>query len=121
MAIQATDDPVRPNPPFKTPQVRIVIDSPSQIAVNEAIPYREFETNPYTVCLTTSLGGHLAFFEMGGGRWHSKPVSNFLNHMATKVDLDHISHKVDGDTVRKPQYGADFDPMRRRMYIAAVE
>jgi hypothetical protein len=41
--------------------------------------------------------------------------------MATKVDLGSISHRVDGDTVRKPLYGASFDPMRRRMYIAAVE
>ncbi|KUI52683.1 hypothetical protein VP1G_00251 [Cytospora mali] len=100
LAIQAADDP---------------------IAVVTAIPYQEFKTNPYTVCLTTSLGGHLAYFEIGGGRWHAKPVSNFLKNMATKVDLDSISHQVDGDTVIKPQYGANFDPMRRRMYIAAVE
>lgn len=45
-----------------------------QIAVERAIPYQEFKKNPHTVCLTTSLGGHLAFFEVGGGRWHAKPV-----------------------------------------------
>lgn len=38
------------------------------------MPYGEFKANPYTVCLTTSLGGHLAYFEPGGGRWHAKPV-----------------------------------------------
>lgn len=51
----------------------MIIDS-TQIAVEKAIPYEEFKKNPHTVCLTTSLGGHLAFFEMGGGRWHAKPV-----------------------------------------------
>lgn len=51
----------------------LIIDS-TQIAVEKAIPYEEFKKNPHTVCLTTSLGGHLAFFEMGGGRWHAKPV-----------------------------------------------
>lgn len=86
-----------------------------------AIPYQEFKANPYTVCLTTSLGGHLAFFEVGGGRWHAKPVSNFLRHMATKVDLDAINHRINGGTVIKPQYGANFDPMRRKMHIAAME
>lgn len=51
----------------------MTIDS-TQIAVERAIPYQEFKKNPHTVCLTTSLGGHLAFFEIGGGRWHAKPV-----------------------------------------------
>jgi predicted alpha/beta-fold hydrolase len=45
-----------------------------QIAVYEAIPFQEFKQNPYTVLLTTSLGGHLSWFEIGGGRWHAKPV-----------------------------------------------
>ena len=54
------------------------IDS-TQIAVERAIPYKEFKKNPHTVCLTTSLGGHLAFFEMGGGRWHAKPVCLISN------------------------------------------
>lgn len=44
--------------------------------MEQAIPYEEFKANPYTVCLTTSLGGHLAFYEPGGGRWHAKPVSH---------------------------------------------
>jgi predicted alpha/beta-fold hydrolase len=34
--------------------------------------------NPYTVLVTTSLGGHLSWFEGGGegDRWHAKPVSS---------------------------------------------
>lgn len=54
--------------------LRKMITDRTQIAVEKAIPYQEFKKNPHTVCLTTSLGGHLAFFEVGGGRWHAKPV-----------------------------------------------
>lgn len=44
------------------------------IAVDEAVPYEEIKQNPYTVLCSTSLGGHLSWFEIGGGRWHAKPV-----------------------------------------------
>ncbi|KAF1353581.1 Alpha/Beta hydrolase protein [Delphinella strobiligena] len=44
------------------------------IAVHEAIPYEEIKQNPYTVMCTTSMGGHLSWFEIGGSRWFSKPV-----------------------------------------------
>ncbi|KAJ4408187.1 hypothetical protein N0V82_009761 [Gnomoniopsis sp. IMI 355080] len=100
LAIQATDDP---------------------IAVEQAIPYEEFKANPYTICLTTSLGGHLAFFEPGGGRWHAKPVVNFFRNMAESVDLKSINHQVNGDTVLKPQYGSGFDPIRRKMLVPIAD
>jgi hypothetical protein len=48
------------------------------IAVNEAIPYEEFKQNPYAVLCTTSLGGHLSWFEFGGHRWHARPVIHYL-------------------------------------------
>ncbi|TQS31831.1 hypothetical protein Golomagni_07875, partial [Golovinomyces magnicellulatus] len=54
LAIHATDDP---------------------IALKDALPYQEFRQNPNTVLITTSLGGHLCWFETGGTRWHTRPVS----------------------------------------------
>lgn len=45
------------------------------ISVDEALPRNEIEQNPYAVLCTTSLGGHLSWFELGGGRWFSKAVS----------------------------------------------
>lgn len=45
------------------------------IACDEAVPYEEIKQNPYTVLCATSGGGHLSWFELGGGRWHAKPVS----------------------------------------------
>ncbi|CAK7223907.1 hypothetical protein SCUCBS95973_005338 [Sporothrix curviconia] len=95
MAIQAKDDP---------------------IAVEEAVPYGEFKQNPYTVLCMTSLGGHLSWFEPGGGRWHAKPVSRFLHNMATKVDLDAIPRDLpDHNSKQRP--GVTFKPLRRKLQI----
>ncbi|KAK3378308.1 Alpha/Beta hydrolase protein [Podospora didyma] len=64
------------------------LDDP--IAVEEAIPYGELMINPNTVLLTTSLGGHLSWFEFGGGRWHARPICNFLRNMVSDINLDAI-------------------------------
>jgi uncharacterized protein len=45
------------------------------IACDEAVPYQEIRQNPYVVMCATNGGGHLSWFESGGGRWHWKPVS----------------------------------------------
>lgn len=54
-------------------------DSPCKIAVKEAIPFEEFRQNPNTILLTTSLGGHLCWFEPGGTRWNTRPVLTTLS------------------------------------------
>ncbi|KAI1377422.1 AB-hydrolase YheT [Hypoxylon crocopeplum] len=92
------------------------VDDP--IASHLSLPYAEASTNPYTVLCTTSLGGHLGWFEIGGGRWHGKPVCNFLNHMAFEVDLDSINYEANGKrTSGNPEFGTNFDPMRRKMLV----
>ncbi|KAK4242489.1 Alpha/Beta hydrolase protein [Achaetomium macrosporum] len=90
------------------------LDDP--IAVREAIPFQEFTQNPYTVLLTTSLGGHLSWFEMGGGRWHARPICNFLKHMATEINLDAVTPNVNGNQTQT-QFNTDFNPMRRKLQI----
>ena len=45
-----------------------------QIAAKEALSLQESAQNPFVVLCTTSLGGHLSWFESGGGRWYAKPV-----------------------------------------------
>lgn len=45
------------------------------IASHDALPFQEVSQTPYGVMLTTSWGGHLGWFELGGGRWFVKPVS----------------------------------------------
>ncbi|KAI0019661.1 AB-hydrolase YheT [Xylariomycetidae sp. FL0641] len=92
------------------------VDDP--IATYLALPEAEAQQNPYTVLCTTSLGGHLGWFEIGGGRWHTKPICNFLNHMAFKVDLDSIDPKT-GAKVEfgTPESAGEFDPVRRKMHV----
>ncbi|KKA24545.1 hypothetical protein T310_1446 [Rasamsonia emersonii CBS 393.64] len=101
------------------------------ISVKEAIPYNEFAQTPYGVLLTTSWGGHLGWFEIGGSRWFTKPAANFLNLMAKEIDLNapfvpenkemlygrpvaNGSANKDVDKSPKPE----FDPMRRKMYMS---
>jgi predicted alpha/beta-fold hydrolase len=90
------------------------LDDP--IAVREAIPFQEFTQNPYTVLLTTSLGGHLSWFELGGGRWHARPICNFLKHMATEINLDAITPKANVNQTQA-QFKTDFNPIRRKLQI----
>ncbi|KAL2167640.1 hypothetical protein VTG60DRAFT_977 [Thermothelomyces hinnuleus] len=90
------------------------LDDP--IAVYDAIPFQEFTQNPYTVLLTTSLGGHLSWFELGGGRWHARPICNFLNRMVTEINLDAITPDVNG-TKLETQFVTEFNPVRRKLQI----
>ncbi|KAF3403485.1 putative esterase [Penicillium rolfsii] len=68
--------------PFFTVQAE---DDP--IACRDALPFHEMTQTPYGVMLTTSWGGHLGWFELGGDRWFVKPVTNFLNKMAREIDM----------------------------------
>jgi uncharacterized protein len=54
------------------------------IAVDEALPRQEVEQTPFGILCTTTLGGHLSWFELGGGRWFARVVSN---HPSDEVKL----------------------------------
>ena len=45
-----------------------------QIACREGLPFSEIQRTPYGVMMTTSWGGHLGWYELGGDRWFVKPV-----------------------------------------------
>ncbi|KAH0566417.1 hypothetical protein GP486_000200 [Trichoglossum hirsutum] len=45
------------------------------IAAREAIPFEEIKQNPYVVLCASRGGGHIGWFEFGGGRWFAKPDS----------------------------------------------
>ena len=98
LAINATDDP---------------------IAVDEAIPYEEFKKNPYTVLCTTSIGGHLSWFEShsNGDRWHAKPAANFLNNMATSVDMDSMTPRTVKLGPETTNGHSVFNPLRRKLHV----
>ncbi|KAK5109235.1 hypothetical protein LTR62_007217 [Meristemomyces frigidus] len=89
------------------------------IACDEAVPYEEIKQNPYTVICATSSGGHLGWFEFGGGRWHAKPMVAFLNAMAR--DIDHENLQPAALPAHGPRGGhktpLEFEPMRRKAYV----
>jgi len=89
------------------------------IATNECLPREEVKQNPYAILCTTSLGGHLSWFEIGGTRWHSRPAVNFLNKMAFEVDLDSIIPPTAGpltETDKSNPSTAKFDIMNRKWH-----
>lgn len=100
LAIHSTDDP---------------------IALKEALPYQEIRQNPNTILLTTSLGGHLCWFENGGGRWFTKPVVNFLNHLAFDSDLESLKAEPISEKDELYTKGHGFNPIRRKMEIVGVQ
>ncbi|CAH0047796.1 unnamed protein product [Clonostachys solani] len=95
LAIHALDDPVAPK---------------------EAVPWQEFKQNPNTVLLTTSMGGHISWYESGGGRWFPKAIAGFLNHLAFQADPESLGAvkyiKDDKDTKNMEYFGT-----RRKMLI----
>ncbi|KAI2791794.1 hypothetical protein POX_c04673 [Penicillium oxalicum] len=119
----STDAMLRIRIPFFTVQAE---DDP--IASRNALPFQEMTQTPYGVMLTTSWGGHLGWFELGGERWFVKPVTSFLNTMAKEIDMDipgvvedpqrlpgriasHFGPEKDDDTSPKPE----FLPVHRKL------
>ncbi|KAL4926470.1 putative hydrolase, alpha/beta fold family [Aspergillus undulatus] len=102
------------------------------IASITALPFQEIAQTPYGVMMTTSWGGHLGWFELGGDRWFVKPVNNFLNLMANEIDLDTPPVAEKPDKVPGRSYDphidisfeekeGDFDPMRRKMNLPIID
>ncbi|KAI0439215.1 carboxylesterase-like protein [Xylaria telfairii] len=91
------------------------VDDP--IASYIGLPYPEASKNPYTVLCTTSLGGHLGWFEVGGGRWHGKPVYNFLSHMAFNIDHDSIDPTAGKVAYSTSASASDFKPIQRKLDV----
>lgn len=98
-AIHAEDDPVAPQ---------------------SAQPLEEVKQNPFTVLLSTSMGGHLSWFESDGSRWFVKPVVNFLRRMAEEVDLEALASKNRAEVVQNSVRrvgAAKYDPMQRKLQL----
>lgn len=45
----------------------------------------------------------------------AKPVDNFLNHMAFKVDFDSVKPSKETEQVKAP--AVSYEPMRRKLQI----
>lgn len=92
------------------------------IVDDQSIPRLEFQQSPYGVLCTTSLGGHLSWFELGGGRWMARAAERFFVTMQEDVDLARYSKEhplPEGEIVRwkKQPLKPYFNPIRRKMGI----
>ncbi|ETN40820.1 uncharacterized protein HMPREF1541_05100 [Cyphellophora europaea CBS 101466] len=102
LAIHAEDDPV---------------------CCSEVLPVQEVQVTPYVVLCSTTLGGHLGWFENGGGRWFVKPSTSFLDKMYKDVQLDKISRDelgpLEGYVKRdkRAPLRPVFDPVRRKLHL----
>lgn len=45
------------------------------------LPVGEVKLNPYTMLITTSIGGHLGWFDNQGGRWYAEPLSKLFKEL----------------------------------------
>ena len=81
-AVNSSDDPVgyrAPGIPCSSSLTRF------QVALKQAMPYLEVQQTPYAVLCMTSMGGHLSYWEIGGSRWHVKPVGSPSTHWALLI------------------------------------
>lgn len=114
-AIHAEDDPVGSETKFYTPELMRM-----KIAVREALPFQEIQQTPYAVLCTTSLGGHLSWFELGGNRWFAKPASKFLMRMADDISLEKPAQAANGhvgEEAKLNETAPKFLPMRRKLQM----
>lgn len=74
-----------------------------QISTKEALPYQEITKTPYGIMCTTSWGGHLGWFEYGGGRWFVKPVSS-IRHFQIQDLIQRDTDDADGLHCRLPTF-----------------
>lgn len=80
-------------------------------------PLSEVEQNPYTVLCSTSAGGHLGWFELGGGRWMAKPVNNFLRKLADDVDLKALRASRLSENIVSEAKAPQWQVLRRKLEV----
>ena len=87
------------------------------MAPMEVLPVEEVKKNPFAVLCTTSMGGHLSWFESGGRRWFAKPATNFLRKLAEDVDLDALRQRRSERIAATNPGSSTYDPMRRKLQL----
>lgn len=91
---------------IRVPTVIInALDDP--IVDKDCIPYAEAQKNPYVVLATTSLGGHIGWFQSGGKRWYPKTISNVFKVFDDLVDHEKGTPLVKVDRPKRQLVSSD--------------
>jgi hypothetical protein len=69
------------------------------------------------VLLTTNWGGHLSWFEVGGGRWFAKAVAAILTKMENDVGSVEKAHVAFMGTAEGEKHYPVWDPSHRRLHV----
>lgn len=55
------------------------------ITGQRSLPYDEVKQNPYVLMITTTIGGHLGWFNMVGKRWYAAPMAKLFKLMDART------------------------------------
>lgn len=89
-----------------------------KVTHRDAIAFEEVKANPFCVLCTTSTGGHIGWFELGGGRWYVKPTTGFLREFQQNIDFEETrlsSKETAKRELASGAGGARYMSMRRRL------
>jgi predicted alpha/beta-fold hydrolase len=96
------------------------------ISSKAGLPYGEVRQNPHALLCTTSWGGHLGSFQLGGGRWFAVAATAFLEKMEESVDHEASRKERQGEVnVGEDMLGQGkkypiYDPNHRRLILPDV-
>lgn len=76
----------------------IVLSLDDPIVGCKALPLSEVKLNPYAYLVTTSIGGHLGWFDYTHNRWYAQPVAKLFQVLAGwKAETpEHLPRATDG-------------------------
>lgn len=76
------------------------LDDP--VVGSRSVPVTESPLNPYTSTITTTIGGHLGWFNYKHDRWYSKPVAKLMKELSKyEQDASGVPLPLDCDKVWK--------------------
>lgn len=73
----------------------IVSSEDDPVVGSSSLPHSEVKLNPYTFMVTTSIGGHLGWFNLQHRRWYPDPISQVFAELAKR--------EVTEDGIRLPK------------------
>lgn len=82
-----------------------------------AIPLDNIVANPYVVLASTSIGGHLGWFETSGERWSDRVVRKFFERVCGETEgVERIKGEAVAIEVSPEEKGVQYNPVRRRLF-----